>query len=154
MAQNSAHEASIPNPSLKPLEVLVGEWRTVGSHPMMPGITLHGHVSFRWIEGGAFLMMQSSVEEPDIPSGIVVFGHDDATEGYSMLYFDERGVSRIYEMAFSDNVWKYWRNAPGFLQRCTGLIADDGGTIKLQGELSRDSTTWEEDLSQTYTRIE
>jgi hypothetical protein len=154
MATNPGHEASIPNPSLKPLEVLVGEWSTVGSHPVLPGLTLHGHVSFRWIEGGAFLMMQSSVEEPDIPSGTAIFGHDDAAEGYSMLYFDERGVSRIYETTLSDNVWKFWRNAPDFSQRCTGIIVDEGRTIKLQGELSRDGTTWEGDLAQTYTRIE
>jgi hypothetical protein len=154
MTQKSMHEASIPNPSLKPLEVLVGEWRTVGTHPMLPGVTLHGHVSFRWIEGGAFLMMQSSVEEPNIPSGTAIFGRDDGGEGYSMLYFDERGVSRIYQMTLSDHVWKFWRNAPDFSQRFTGTITADGRTIDARGEMMRDGVNWEGDLAQTYMRIE
>jgi hypothetical protein len=33
MAKTIAHEAAIPNPLLKPLGLLVGEWRTEGSHP-------------------------------------------------------------------------------------------------------------------------
>jgi hypothetical protein len=153
MAKNSKHEAAIPNPALKPLSVLVGEWNTVGTHPALPGITLHGHVSFQWLEGGAFLMMYSEVEEPGVPSGIAVFGHDDSVEGYSMLYFDERGVSRVYEMTLSGNVWKFWRNAPGFSQRFTGTFADEGNTIISKGEFSKDGSHWEPDLELTYTRV-
>lgn len=71
-----------------------------------------------------------------------------------MLTFDERGVSRKYEMTLRDNIWKWWRNAPGFCQRYEGRIVDGGNTIVGKGELSKDSVSWEKDLDLTYTRVE
>src|SRR5215207_1755205 len=110
----SANEAAKPNPALEPLSVLVGTWITVGTHPLVPGTTFHGQTTFDWLEGGAFLRMRSQIDEPEIPSGTAVFGSDDATGECSMLYFDERGVSRRYEISVRDNARKWWRDAPGF----------------------------------------
>jgi len=150
----SVNEAAKPNPALQPLSVLIGNWSTTGTHPQVPGKTFHGRTSFAWIEGGAFLIMRSQIDEPEIPSGIAVFGTDDKTGEWSMLYFDERGVSRRYEMSFASNVWKWWRNAPGFSQRFTGTISSDGRTIVGRGELSKDGVNWEGDLALTYTRTD
>jgi hypothetical protein len=147
------NKAAIPNPALKPLSVLIGEWKGTGSHPLMPGTTLHGYSSFQWIEGGAFMMWQSAVEEAGFPNGIAIFGSDDATGEYFMIYFDERKVSRKYEMSAHDNIIKWWRMAPGFSQRYTWTIADNGNTIIGKGELSKDGTNWEKDLDLTFTRI-
>ena len=152
MAESLNHEAAKPNPALEPLSVLVGRWTTVGTHPLVPGTTFHGRTSFNWLEGGAFLIMHSEVDEPQIPSAIAIFGSDDATGKCTMLYFDERGVSRHYEVSLRDNVLKWWRDAPEFSQRFTGTIAADGRTIVGRGELSRDGATWEGDLALTYTR--
>jgi hypothetical protein len=154
MAESVNHEAAKPNSALKPLSVLVGTWNTVGTHPLVPGTTFHGRTTFDWLEGGAFLIMHSQIDEPGIPSGIAVFGSDDATGECSMLYFDERGVSRRYEVSLRDDVWAWWRNAPGFSQRFTGVITADGRTIIGGGELSRDGTSWEPDLQLTYTRAD
>ncbi len=148
------NEAAKPNPTLEPLSVLVGTWNTVGTHPLVPGKTFHGRTSFDWLEGGAFLIMHSQIDEPEIPSGIAVFGCDDTTGECSMLYFDERAVSRKYEVSLRDNLWKWWRDAPGFSQRFTGAIAADGRTIHSTGELSRDGANWEPDLQLTYTRAD
>lgn len=141
------------NPKLVPFSVLAGEWNTVGTHPLLPGITLHGHVSIEWIEDGAFLRMRSTVEQPDVPNGVFIFGSDDTTEVVSMIYFDVRGVSRIYETSLAGNIWKTWRNVPGFSQRSTGTLTDHNNTIRVVGELSRDDSTWARDLEQTYTRV-
>jgi hypothetical protein len=148
------HEAAIPNPALKPLSPLVGKWKTVGTHPLVPGTTFHGHTSFEWIEGGAFLLMHSEIDEPGIPSAVAVFGSDDSADACFMLYFDERGVSRKYEATLRNNTWRWWRNAPGLSQRFTGTFTDDGLSIIGKGELSRDGSTWEGDLELTYTRSE
>lgn len=153
MAGIADNEAAKPNPALTPLGVLAGAWSTVGTHPLVPGKTFHGRTTFSWLEGGAFLIMHSQIDEPEIPSGISVFGTDDATGECAMLYFDERGVSRRYEVSFRDNVWTWSRTAPGFSQRMTATIAPDGRTIVSRGELSRDGATWEGDLELTYTRI-
>ena len=154
MADLLTNEAAKPNPALKPLAVLVGTWHTMGTHPLVPGTTFHGRTSFAWFEGGAFLVMHSQIDEPEIPSGIAVFGTDDTTGECSMLYFDERGVSRRYEVTLRDNVWKWWRNTPEFSQRFVGEIADDERTIISRGELSRDGASWQPDLQLTYTRAD
>lgn len=147
------NEAAKANPALQALAALVGEWKTIGTHPLVPGTTFHGHTSFDWLAGGAFLIMQSRIEEPQIPSGIAVFGTDDTTSECVMLYFDERDVSRKFQVSVQDNVWKWWRDAPGFSQRMVGTVAADGRTIVSRGEFSRDGTHWEPDLELTYTRV-
>ena len=154
MNQHAMQEASIPNPALKPFSVLIGNWETTGTHLLIPNTILHGRTSFEWLEGGAFLMMRSEIDEPGIPSGIAIFGSDDSKQEYYMLYFDERGVSRKIEVTLQGNIWKWWRNAPGFSQRYTGTIVDGGNTIIGKGELSKDGSSWEKDLDLTYRRVE
>jgi hypothetical protein len=153
MSTHIGHEARIPNRALEPLNFLIGEWSTVGSHPMLPGKTLHGRTSFTWAEGGAFLVMQSEIDEPEIPSGIAVIGTDVDANECSMLYFDERGVSRRYLVSLRNDQWHWWRDAAGFSQRFIGMLVDDGNRIVGKGELSRDGVTWEGDLQLTYTRV-
>jgi hypothetical protein len=152
MAKDTMHEAAIRNPALQPLSILVGEWDAVGSHPSLPD-PLHGHTSFEWLEGGAFLRMYSEINEPGVPTGIAILGSDDSAETYFMLYFDERGVSRKYEVTLQDNIWKIWRNAPEFSQRFTGTLADNGNTIIGVWEMLEDGSTWKRDLELTYTRV-
>ena len=154
MNGHSMQEASIPNPALKPFRVLIGNWNTTGTHGLVPDTILHGRTSFEWLENGAFLMMRSEIDDPRFPSTIAIFGSDDSEEEYYMLTFDERGVSRKYEVNLHDNIWKWWRNAPGFFQRYEGMIVDGGNTIISKGELSKDGLSWEKDLELTYKRVE
>jgi hypothetical protein len=133
MSTNPNREAAIPNPALEPFSALVGRWETVGRHPLIPNTELHGHTSFEWIEGGAFLIMHSDIDEPGIPTGVAIIGSDDAVGTCSMLYFDERRVSRVYETAMRDNVWHWWRNEPSFSQRFTCTLAADGRTMDGKG---------------------
>ena len=153
-AEPTDDAAAKPNPRLQPLSVLVGTWSTVGTHPLVPDKTFHGRTSFGWIEGGAFLRMHSEIDEPEIPTAIALFGTDDASDACSMLYFDERGVSRRYEVHVNGSEWRWWRDAPDFSQRFVGTIAPDGRTIVGRGEYSRDGGPWEPDLALTYTRVE
>lgn len=70
-----------------------------------------------------------------------------------MEYFDERGISRKYEVSLHDNIWKSQRNASGFWQRFKGTFVDNGNTIIGVSELSKDDRISEPDLQITYTRI-
>lgn len=152
MTAKIGSEASKPNPTLELFGVLIGEWQTMGIHPLVPGTTFHGRASFAWLEGGAFLIMRTEIDEPEIPSGIAIFGSDDAAKQYFMLYFDERGVSRKYDVSLSGNQLTWWRDDPGFSQRAT-LTVEDSNRIVSKGEMSRDGTAWEKDLALVYTRI-
>jgi hypothetical protein len=155
MPESSTPTASGPsfrNPALAPLEALVGDWVAEAVFPDDPPGAVRGRVSFAWLEGGAFLMMRSEVEEGGPPASTSVIGRDDATDGYTMLYFDERGVSRIYEMGFGDGVWTLRRNNPGFSQRFTGTFDAAGTKITASWEQSTDGSRWEHDFDLTYTK--
>ena len=146
MSRPIGQEAVKPNPALQAFEVLVGEWDTEGTHPYLPGKTLHGRTSFGWIEGGALLMMRSEIDEPEIPSGMSIIGSDDAAGQCFMLYFDERGVSRKMQTTLQDGVWTWWRDDPKFSQRFTSTFTDGGRTLTSRGEMSKDGGAWEPDL--------
>ncbi len=153
MATKIGTKAATPNPALKPFEVLVGEWQTVGSHPYLPGVVLHGRTSFDWVEGGAFLIMHSEIEESHFPDGVAILASDDVAKRFVMLSFDQRGVSRFYEATMAGNELRWWRDEPSFSQRVVITIQEDGNAMISTGEMSRDGGAWEKDLELTYTRI-
>jgi hypothetical protein len=151
---NKASESQPPQPtrSLKQFEVLIGEWTMVGTHPYLPS-AVNGRSTFEWLKEGALLVWHFDWERgKEIPNAFSIIGHDDTVEACSVLYTDERGVARIYQMSLADGVWKMWRDSADFSQRMTGTFSDDGNTINWQGEMSHDGSTWEKDLSVTYTR--
>ena len=140
---------SMPNPALQRLEVLVGQWKM--ESPQFPGAIERS--TFEWLEGGAFLVQRTEIDDPKVPSSTIVIGRDEAANEYCALYFDSRGVSRIYQMSLSDGVWKMWREAPGFSQRFIGTFSDDGRTIRSRWEKSGDGSNWEHDFNLTYTKV-
>ncbi|MGH7203739.1 MAG: hypothetical protein ACREHC_04830 [Candidatus Levyibacteriota bacterium] len=146
-------KALIPNLTLKPFSVLIGEWKTTGSHPYIPDTILHGRATFEWLEGGAFLILRSEIDDPRFPDGIEIFGSDDVAKKFFMLHFDERGVSRKFDVSITGNQFTWWRDEPNFSQRCIGTIEDNGNRIISKGEMSRDGGTWEKDLELLYKRI-
>jgi len=142
-------KARIPNPALEPLEFLVGEWRTEGTHPLVPGEILHGRTWFDWHEGGAFLVMRSEVDHPQFPDGLAIVGSSDSGRAV-MIYFDERGVSRIYEVSVGDRSVAWRREDPDFSQSTT--IAAEGGRLVGTGRMTDESGAWVDDLSQVFVR--
>jgi hypothetical protein len=152
MNTNQAHPATKLNPALKDLDSLVGKWKMAGSHPMLPA-PVHGQASFEWVEGGAFLACRTLYDRPGPPSAIAIIGRDEAEATYSILYYDERGVSRIYAMSMEKGEWKFWRNSPSFSQHVTFTFSADGSTLTGHGEKSTDGQAWDDDLDVTYTRV-
>ena len=139
---------SKPIPALEQLNALVGEWE-FGS-PQFPGG--RGRTVFEWLEGRAYLVQRSYAPEP-APTSTWIIGSDESAEGYTALYYDSRGVTRVYQMSLGDGVWKVWRDAPGFWQRFMGTFSDDGRTIKGRWESSGDGSKWEHDFDLTYTKV-
>ena len=150
MPEEPGREATIPNPKLAALARLVDTWRTSGRHPLLPGVSLHGRTSFAWIEGGAFLIMRTEIDEPEIPCGIAIIGSDDTAGTFFMLYFDERGVSRKYDVKLDGDQLEWRRDDPEFSQLFTVAIGRD--KMHGLGRMRRKDGDWEDDLSLTYTR--
>ena len=141
------------NPALEPLAGLVGEWRTTGTHPLVPGTTFHGRTTFSWHEDGAFLLMRSEIDEPEVPNGVAIIGSDDAAGTFTMIYFDEREVSRRYLVEVGDGEVSWHRDEAGFAQRMVLAFGADGSRIEASGSMSRDGQPWEDDLQLSYERI-
>jgi hypothetical protein len=150
----SIFKADKPNPTLQPFEILIGEWSSEGTHPHVPDKILHGRTSFEWVYGGAFVLWRSEIiDDPRFPTGIAIFGSDDVTGEYFMLYFDERDVSRKYDVSFEGNVLRWRRSSPKFSQRMVFTIDETGKGITSKGEMRKEGGAWEPDLALTYTRI-
>ena len=135
---------------LEPLNALVGEWTIEATHPAFPDTVVSGHVAVEWLEGEQFLIHRSRADHPDFPDSISVIG--PTTVGLSMHYFDSRGVFRVYRVDLSEDDWRMQRDAPGFSQRFTGTFSDDGNTMSGVWKLSRDGSSWDDDLAITYVR--
>jgi hypothetical protein len=131
----------------------IGSWETEGAHPMLPGEAIRGTSTFEWLGGRRFVIWRSQYEHPKIPDAITIIGVTDGQ--LSMHYFDERGVYRVYAASLDQGKWRYWRDAsaPDFSQRFSGTFSDDGNTISGRGELSKDGSTWEDDLALDYRRV-
>ena len=142
--------SSTPNPALQSLEFLAGEWEMELSNAAFlpdPSVTVKGRVSFEWLEHGAFICMRMGGDATWLIS------RDDSRSDYQAFYYDARSVSRVYEMSFSDGIWKIWREAPGFSQRYEGAVSHDSTNITAHWEKSFDGSTWEHDFDVTYTKL-
>lgn len=153
MTTKIGSKAFLPNSILTPFTVLVGEWKTTGAHPYFPGVVLHGRAIFEWTEGGAFLIMRSEIDHPDFPSGISIIGSDDGTGEFFMLYFDERGVSRKYDIVLTKKGLSWSRIDPAFSQRFTISIEDESTKMIGKGEMSQNGAVWSKDLDLTYIKV-
>ena len=131
------------------LEVLVGKW-TSASRKYPDG---RGRMTVAPTEGGKYLRIEAQVDDPRFPVSTQVVGGDEASDQYTSLYHDSRGVHRVYHMTVALGVWKIWREAPGFNQRYTGQISGDGKTIAGQWEFSEDGSKWEVDFDLSYRKV-
>ena len=103
---NKKDETAIPNPALKPFGVLVGEWKTIGTHGYLSDTVLHGWTTFEWYGNGAFSVDQFVIDDSGFSGGIAIFGSDNVAGEYFQLYFVERVFSRKYKVTFADSVLK------------------------------------------------
>ena len=138
-----------PNSQLASMALLLGEWTM--ETPQFP--EFRGRATFEWIEDGAYLAVRDEVEQGEFPSSRWIIGGDDLTQDCTALYYDSRGVRRVYQTSVVDDIWRIWRNAPEFNQRFIGKVVDAGTTITAQWEMSRDGSKWAKDFDLVYRKI-
>jgi hypothetical protein len=140
-----------PIPALTPLSKLGGNWETVlrwsdDTHRLVGGPReVAGEAVFEWLEGGQFLLYRFG------PSTWII-GRDDSSSEFTVLYSDDREVSRVYQMSLAQGVWRMWRSAPGFYQRFEGRFTDKAKTIKARWERSTHGKLWIHDFDLTYRK--
>lgn len=143
------------NPALAPLRHLVGRWSIEVSNAefLDAGSTLTGTMSVSWLAGEALLHLTTTFAGGP-PASVQVIGRNEDRDDFQVLYADERGVSRIYAMTFTDRTWTQHREDPGFHQHFEGRLGDDGDRIDAAWSRSHDDgATWAHDFDLTYRRI-
>lgn len=142
------------NPALADLRFLAGTWEMELSEASFlpdPEATVHGSVTFGWIEQGAALVMRMG--DAATPAATWIFGRDDAEPGYHVLYADDRGVSRVYRMSLDGRTWRMWRDTPEFAQRFTAEVSVGQAEVTGSWQKSVDGgRTWEHDFKVRYRR--
>lgn len=144
-----------PNPALQDLDVLVGHWTMeLSNASFLPQTSdvVTGQVTFEWLMAGAFFVMYMGERPPGTPDATWLISRDESVPHYHTFYYDTRKVSRVYEMSFSDGIWKMWRNSSDFSQRFEGQVSKDGKTITAHWEKSSDGLTWEHDFDVKYIK--
>jgi hypothetical protein len=135
--------------NLSQLDALIGEWTTSSkTYPEGRGLT-----TVTLAEGGKFVRIEATIEDERFPQSTQIVGCDETGDECTALYYDSRGVYRIYLTTVRDREWKMWREAPGFSQRYTGKISEDGKTIAGQWEFSEDGHHWRVDFDLAYEKV-
>jgi hypothetical protein len=141
------------NPALKDIEFLVGKWTMELSNASFlpdPKTVVRGKVSFEWFDNGDFLIMRQGAKR-GTPYATWFIGRDQDSSDYTVLYIDDRRVSRAYAMSFDKGEWKIWRNSLGWSQRFIGRISKDKKTVTGYWENKTDGR-WKRDFDVKYLR--
>jgi hypothetical protein len=143
------------NPALADLQPLTGRWRMeLYDAAFLPDLDTRvtGSIEIDWIEDGSALRLrQGDSENP--AAAVWIIGRDDSEAGYSVLYADDRGVSRIYGMSLNGAHWQMWRSTTEFSQRFDAQLDRGAGAIRGRWEKSTDQgATWEHDFNVDYIR--
>ena len=141
-----------PRAKLEPFEALIGEWTMELTHPAVEDTVIRGWTTYEWLEGGRFLIQRAANEHPDFPDSLSVIGVMEGENDLSMQYFDSRGVHRVYAIGFDGRELMLERDAPGFAQRGSAKLSDDGSTLAGVWQLNEDDQGYRDDLAFTYRR--
>lgn len=138
------------------LAPLVGKWGVTITNMLWmedKQAELTGTANIGWTDLNLLRYVQV-MDGGEVPDSISVIGYDHLMEKMDMLYTDERGVCRIYQMSVEGNTWKYWREGDPFNQRFEGRISDDGKKITAYAEkLPKDTGEWERDFDIIFTKV-
>lgn len=139
------------NAALERLHQLEGRWtvRLSDAWFLEPRDTvMHGWATVEWL-GDAFLVLRSEVD--GTPTWDMVIGRSDAQERYILMYHDDRGVGRVFDMTFENGRWEFSRTDPDFSQRFVADVTD--GRISGRAEASEDGgVTWRKDFDLDFAR--
>jgi hypothetical protein len=140
-----------PREKFEPFKALIGGWTMELTHPAIEGNVIRGRTTYEWLEGGRFLIQRAENEHPDFPDSLSVVGVMEGDSDLSMQYFDSRGVHRVYAVAFDGRELTLERDEPGFAQRLSATLSDDGLTLTGVWQLN-EGDGYRDDLALTFRR--
>lgn len=142
------------NKALAALEPLIGEWEYTMYNcwfleSMETEVT--GFTTVQRLHGSLVVLRNRDADQR--PDDVWVIGYSDPQEKYEMFYYDQRGVSRIFDMSFDGKQIIFNREDKDFYQRILLDINDDG-TLHSVAEASEDlGKTWRKDLEMKFKKV-
>src|SRR5689334_14287654 len=117
------------------LERLLGTWDLTMRHRAMSE-PVAGRQHYERVLDAAYVLMRWTYDHPDFPDALAVLSETE------MRYFDVRGITRVFDLRFTDDGWTMERPDPEFAQRyTTRWVGDDA--MESEGEYSEDGgATW------------
>ncbi|HEX6757657.1 MAG TPA: hypothetical protein VF086_04470 [Propionibacteriaceae bacterium] len=76
--------------------LLIGEWSQTAIPARRRPSPGEAKATFEWLEGGQLLLVRSTVEMPEAPDGVCIYGCDAANGTYY------RNVCRVYQMSIGN----------------------------------------------------
>lgn len=141
------------NKALAALEPLIGQWEyTMYNAWFLESMDtqVKGFTTIERLHDGPVVIKDSNADKK--PDGLMIISYSDPQEKYEMLYYDQRGVARIFNVDFDGKKMVFWREDKDFHQRMTMTIADEG--LHTVAEASDDQgKTWRKDLEMSYKRL-
>jgi nitroimidazol reductase NimA-like FMN-containing flavoprotein (pyridoxamine 5'-phosphate oxidase superfamily) len=148
--------SATPRPENRPLDALVGTWRSEGevlAGPSGRATRITGTDAYEWLPGGFFLLHHVDVHVGDekVDAVEVIGGYDAATGTYPMRSFDNQGNFVTMRARVNDaGVWSF----TGESERTTLVVGDDGTTMTAHWEQSGDGgSTWRPWMEMRFTKV-
>jgi hypothetical protein len=131
--------------------IFLGDWTLTITNQWWlddPSTVITGSATCRWLDD-SFLMLKAQID--GIPAWDFVFGRSDARERFVVLYHDERGVARLFNLTLEGDTWTMSRADPDFHQRLVGRI--EGDRMVGRADASDDQgSTWRKDFDLIFER--
>ena len=131
--------------------IFVGDWNLTITNQWWlddPSTVTSGTASGNWL-GDSFVRLQAEVN--GLPGWEFIFGRSDARDQFIVLYHDERGVLRVFDLILDGDSWVMSRNDPDFHQRLLGRV--EGDRMVGQADASEDQgATWRKDFDMIFDR--
>jgi hypothetical protein len=129
------------------LDRLVGTWDVAMQHSAVTE-PVTGRQRYERVLDSAFVLLHWTYDHPDFPDAMAVL--DD----HAFHYFDVRGITRVFDLAFDESGWTMIRRDEDFWQRSAGRFRG-AGAIDGTGENSFDrGVTWQHDYAVSYARLD
>ncbi len=140
------------NKALAALEPLIGEWEyTMYNCWFLESMDteVKGFTTIERLHDSFVVLRNSRADKK--PDDIWVIGYSDPQEKYMMFYYDQRGVSRIFNVEFDGKKMVFSREDKDFYQRMTLTITANG--LHTIAEASEDKgKTWRKDLEMAHVK--
>jgi hypothetical protein len=141
------------NKALASLQPLIGEWEyTMYNAWFLESMDtqVKGTTTIERLHDSFVVARSSNADQK--PEDIWVIGHSDPQEKYQMFYYDQRGVARIFNLAFDGKKLVFSREDKDMYQRMTLTIKAKG--LHTVAEASDDrGETWRKDLEMDYVKL-